>query len=370
MNTNICLYLIGHTPDKKYFKPLLESVKGFVAGVFYCNTDGEQSTCCEFSKISRELNIHCVFENYDFRDDFHFGKARNTALNSAKDTFQRCDWFLWLDCDDILEGGENILKNLALNQSIDLWDFPYQVEGAGFFTRERLHKRGIGGKWVNRVHEIFTTDKASRAIMNDVKVIHSKEQGDNTGESHDFHIALCKQEIENAPNYYLYIGKEYFNSGRPEKAKEFLTYGEVLTECKLEKYNANLLLSKIAANDGDKETEKELLIKALQVDPNRREAYYYLAVQETMAKRFDVALGYIRAACALPKQPLGMQEDNLYEGGECLILMYRLLSRIARYDEAYAVSVELIKGLQSAGLEIATELTRETRILGILTENE
>lgn len=367
---NICTYIIGHTPDRKYFKPLLESLKGFATGVFYLNTDGIKETAELFKSNCVELGIPCRVGNILMeKENFHFGEARNKSLRMAREGFcWSCDWFMWLDCDDIVINGEEILKEMDSN-TIGVYDLVYDVEGAGKFTRERIVHKRVQGEWVNRVHEVWDIDKTvNRELISSGKIKHMKEIG-NDSTSHDFHISLCKKALENAPNYYLYIGKEYFNSTRLDEAKQFLEHGEQLTECILEKYNANITLHKIACNNNDPVEAKSILLKALSIDSRRREAYYYLAVLETTCKNFEIALGYIRACCALPKLPMGLQEDSIYEGGSSLVLMYRLLSRLCMYEEAFAVSVELIKGLNSRGVDIDVEISRESRVLQILSKS-
>ena len=241
----------------------------------------------------------------------------------------------------------------------------------GYFTRERLTRRGVG-TWVNRVHEILRIPKdAPQAIANGIHVLHTKEKHNDPTEkfSHDLHIELCKKEIENAPNYYLYIGKEYFNSKRPLESEKWFQTGLAMTECTIEKYNALISLSKIAGFKKDINSQKFYLKQAFEVNPSRREALYYLSVVETTSGNHEKALALIRACCSLPKPNIPMLEEQLYDAGEPLVLFHRLLSRLTQYHEAFSVISMYIES-QKDRVEIDSEVLREAKILSMLIEAE
>jgi hypothetical protein len=365
MSKKVCIYLIGHSPDAKYATQLLDSIRPAIDAVFYLNTDTKQDTTNAIQGWC--ANNHIPFkkgERIVEKNDFHFGNTRQASLDMAQEQFKNCDWFMWLDLDDEVKNADQI-KSLLDNEDIDCWHFPYEVDGAGRFTRERLARRNQG-KWVNRVHEIFKRKEGTREkCCNDIVVIHKKEIGDGTG-SHDFHIELMKKEIENAPNYYLYIGKEFFNSKRPIEAKQYFEIGAKMTECRLERYNAYIVLAKIAGFQVDERTQKEYLNKAIDTDPTRREAFYYFAVLETEKRQFERALAMIRFCCALPKPDLSMLEREVYETYLPQLLFYRLLARLYRYHEAMSVASAIIQNFK----DLDSEFLREAKVLQILTAKD
>ena len=370
MENKICLYLIGYEKDAHYVPALIESVKNAVDCVFYLNTDDSVQTVKALENECKKHNISfSYFYKSEWPDGFHFGKARNKAKEIAEQTFS-CNWFLWLDLDDVLINPEQ-LRELAKDETVQAWHFEYKVHGTGYFTRERMTRRGVG-TWVNRVHEILKIPQDTpQAIAKGIHVLHTKETKNDPSEksSHDLHIELCKKEIENAPNYYLYIGKEYFNSQRPVEAKKWFTMGLAMTECPLEKYNTLIYLSKIAGFEKDINTQRFYLKQAFEENPSRRESLYYLAVIETTSGKHERALAFIRACCALPKPSTPMLEESLYDGAEPLVLFYRLLARLMQYNESFEVAKTYIESQQQKG-DIEMEILREAKILTMLIEEE
>lgn len=117
------------------------------------------------------------FFKYLWHDDF--AAARNFSFQQATK-----DWILWLDDDDVVQGGENLGK--ALNDAEErgiaklhmMYHYRHDADGRPIVIqqRERLMKRGLGWKWYDRVHEYCaSTEPHSIGLVDDVVVVHKAE---------------------------------------------------------------------------------------------------------------------------------------------------------------------------------------------------
>lgn len=88
----------------------------------------------------------------------HFGAARQFGWDRAS-----CDFIMWLDCDDVVEGAENIegvvrdMKSKGIDSA--MLNYDYDHDEAGNVTlrlfRERIVRKGIA-RWEQPVHEVLS----------------------------------------------------------------------------------------------------------------------------------------------------------------------------------------------------------------------
>lgn len=107
----------------------------------------------------------------------NFGEVRNFSLRMATG-----DYVLWLDADDILEGGQN-LRHLVAQMAIGGKTAAWMLYNYGFdhggrvicrLWRERIVKRGTAS-WVNPVHEVLAPiDQATSAKVENIVVNHHR----------------------------------------------------------------------------------------------------------------------------------------------------------------------------------------------------
>lgn len=108
----------------------------------------------------------------------NFGAARHSG-------FQRCtsDYVLWLDSDDVLEGGEK-LRELVAAMERDRVDtamvtYDYESDEAGNVTcqlsRERVVRRGGPAVWCQPIHEVMCPTGNTR-FFDQIKVRHERSK--------------------------------------------------------------------------------------------------------------------------------------------------------------------------------------------------
>ena len=151
-----------------------------------------------------------------------FAAARNFSFSLATG-----DFILWLDADDVLEGGD-LLRGLvnsmnARGQTTAIMTYDYSHDSSGRVTtkllRERIIKRGTA-KWVGRVHEFLDgVDRTKARVISDIKVVHNWRL--HEGEIVRRNYKILMREVEKNPDpdarTLFYLGNEarFFD---PERA--------------------------------------------------------------------------------------------------------------------------------------------------------
>jgi len=327
--------MIGHGPDAKYLARLLPQLDGIIDGFSFVNTD-ETNDCFNVIKAHKLEAKHkyayylddITWEN---RKDFDFSKARNLALKNAWNLIVDNEiiepFAMWLDCDDTIADPQKLLQAIIDNYNAAGLIFSYNVNAANANIRKiRLH-RISGWQWINKVHEELrytTQEKPELVVCPDVEIVHSP---DDDKSNHEFHIELLKEGCRDAPNQYAYIGKEYFNRGNYEEALPWLLQTAQIHDWPNEKYIAWLYAGYIALNHlKDNDRAEEYLFKAVRAQPQRREAWFFLAqiCVRIGDKRMREALAYISCCNAQIDEKQAMQNDLIYNR-DCYLLHAEIL---------------------------------------------
>ena len=165
----------------------------------------------------------------------HFGQARNESFTYLDASL---DAYLWIDADDILDGGEHLAEVLAgcPDDALGYW-VPYVYASAHnhtaintVFDRERLLRARAGGRpipwrWEHRVHEVVKpADRAQRWVRTEaVRVLHQE----GVHKSHDSakrNLLLLEIDLEERPDdsrSVFYVANQYFAMGRMPEAADW-----------------------------------------------------------------------------------------------------------------------------------------------------
>jgi 2-polyprenyl-3-methyl-5-hydroxy-6-metoxy-1,4-benzoquinol methylase/glycosyltransferase involved in cell wall biosynthesis len=238
-----------------------------------------------------------VFEAFtDCNDDetgaiADFSLARNRAFDLAR---QR--WVMWMDSDDVLRGGHNLEKLIEVGDAnrgegdwCYLFPYEYVYDANGrvicLHYRERLLSRRAAMRWVNPVHEVMIpTARSSLTLVpcDDVVFEHHRQRskkphvgGRNLRILQRF--VEDKQGGENDPRQFYYLGLEYANAGRLDKAEEWLSRYVNVSGWDDEKTMAALKLAEICYG---RERAREGIVwafRAVETRENWGEGYFALA---------------------------------------------------------------------------------------------
>jgi glycosyltransferase involved in cell wall biosynthesis len=244
--------------------------------------------------------------SWPFVDDF--AAARNEAFRLAAVT--PAEWFMWMDCDDVLPEmmGETIKQACADTKEdwiLAEYELPQHCKSV---LRERLFRRGTAA-WFNGVHEKcipVTEDKNKDTLQvrvrKDIRIVHEPLAAKTGSQERNLNILLWRyQEMQHLAFYLHY---EFFLLGKREEA---VKYG--LQALRLEnldgvyRYEVMLNLAMLAEKN---EHGQDLLQRAIKLCDSRREAYHLLALLQMDA-------GQTAEAVKTAEHCLTIKEPKIYE---------------------------------------------------------
>lgn len=254
----------------------------------------------------------------------NFGAARNLSFSLATG-----DYLLWLDCDDILTPETcAMIRTLAEENGADCYTGPY-YNGGAVCPRERLIRRGAG-VWKNRIHE--TCQIASNDLCHETNLVvfHNKPVSE-LKKSSTRNRKLLEITLEDFPRHLFYLHEEYFGD---RNAVEIIRTGHavlpLLKEKPEELYEVMLNLAEF-----EQEKAEEWLLKALALQPWRREALAMLAQNALQTGKFNHAVSYFRYMDALPApDPLPWTHRRIWHGWGRNYLRVKILRARGQLDQA------------------------------------
>jgi glycosyltransferase involved in cell wall biosynthesis/tetratricopeptide (TPR) repeat protein len=146
-----------------------------------------------------------------------FGAARRKSFSLA-----RGEYVMWIDADDVLEGGERLRSIVAdmrqrnLDMAFLSYDYARDHLGRVFYRqwRERIIKRDCA-TWVNPVHEVLLpTRPVSNARFEGVNFQHHRKADRKTTPNRNYKILLRQHEADKRngaapdPRTLFYLGQE------------------------------------------------------------------------------------------------------------------------------------------------------------------
>jgi len=269
----ISVYLIAGN-EEAYIERCLNSFAPIAKEMVVCISRGS-ATPDKTEEIASGLGAKIVhYKNQ--RDDWNhiddFATARNTALEACSS-----EWCLWVDADDVMaEDGAKIVEeaiDLAIEKDAHLVALKYNVDNAGLIPlREEISRKGTC-RWKNRVHEMLVCKEPNKTIgLDKIFRIHKPHGYKPSSANRNFNILA--DTLSPAPNSLYYQAQEYFLSNQYEKCIE--SSKKALMFAELE----DTLRYDVLCNLGRITPENERLKwlgEAVALNPDRREAYFYIA---------------------------------------------------------------------------------------------
>ena len=272
----------------------------------------------------------------------HFGDARNAALALATG-----DWWCWLDCDDLVDAEFcAALRQCAAEGEYDAYQFDYHVGGGGVTRRERLLRPGCGC-FTNRVHEAFALRTDRLCYRPGPAVRHAPVTLDRDS-SHHRNLTLLRLEDANVSRRFFYLHEELFwlftQRADPDARADAVAYGlaalELLPPERAEEtYEILLNLGELLPDRAE-----EFFLRALKLQPWRREAPAYLCQRAVTLQQPDHAVSWLRMMDGLPlPHPLPWTHRQLWHGWGRNYLRVRVLRLRGQHDRAAAEHAEHLR---------------------------
>jgi glycosyltransferase involved in cell wall biosynthesis/tetratricopeptide (TPR) repeat protein len=290
-----------------------------------------------------------VFE-IEWHEDF--AEARNLVL-------ERCtgEYFLWIDGDDTLVGGEKLHDYINNYPNLDAFYFGYDYgrDESGltvcYLIRERLVKRHpelpVDWSWSGKVHEVLIP-KFEQAVMkvDDVVVIHHKPPFKHEP---DRNLRILYQQLSDSepnpdPRLLVYLGSENLGRGETREGILHLQRFVKLSGWDEEQYQAQVRISHAWRSLGEIDKSIKAAQEAIAMMPDWPDAYFAMAksyASEPLSN-WKTVLEYVKVGVSKPKprtmliiNPL----DYTYEPSLLIALAYTHLGdyeiALKNYENAY-----------------------------------
>jgi len=296
----LSVYLIAGN-EEAYIQRCVESFKPISKEVVVCMARGS-ATPDKTEEIALSLGarvVHYQNKRTDWEHIDDFATARNTALDACE-----CEWALWVDADDVMaEDGEKVIEEAiaqAIEKDAHLVALKYNVDNAGLIPlREEISKKGTCS-WKNRVHEMLVTKEANKTIgVDKIFRIHKPEGYKPKSAERNFNILA--DSLSTAPHCLYYQAQEYFLSNQIDKCIDSSMRALAFPELEdTLRYDVLCNLGRIV---GDNE-RLSWLGQAVGLQPDRREAYFYIANHWAGKGNWIKTYGAARTAMALARPKL------------------------------------------------------------------
>ena len=299
MKNPLSVYLICGSNEADYLQRVLKSFKPIAKEFVVCLAGGTNSTSQE-EKIALDFGAKVVHyknqkDGWNHIDDF--AGARNTALQACSEK-----WAMWVDADDEMQPGAEAIIDEAINQAeqrdAQLIAFRYLVENAGLIPlREMVSLKGKC-RWKNRVHEMLVAEDQTKIFGVD-KVVRIHRPNGYKKTSADRNFTILKDVLEPTPNALYYTQQEYFLSQNFSKCLEIGKLAIQFPELDdTLRYDVLCNMGRCAPAGDEK---LRYLGEAVAIQPDRREAHYWMAVEYSARGQWHKAWGSARAAMSLPR---------------------------------------------------------------------
>ena len=320
MKAPVSLCLI--VKNEPLLEPCLQSLRDYVEEIVIVDTGSTSQECLDVARKYAD-----IFEIYTACNDpttgliDSFSQARQRSFDLATK-----DWVLWVDADDVVEGGEHLMRLVSSFQSTPELDavafmFPYEYsyDGAGKCVcrhyRERLFSNKKHFHWVNPVHEvIIINDGLKVQLISDESLIykHRRQYSQKQVES-GRNLRILKKYVEGAgkddARQMYYIGLEYFNNGFVKEAIDSLTRYIDISGWDDERIMACLKLVDIYQGINQYQEALKWAFKAVELGENWSEGYlavgrmfYFIAMAggHNTHKNWQRCIHFIRLGLSMP----------------------------------------------------------------------
>lgn len=265
------------------------------------STDGTENLILNFfSEVGIPGELH--------KDEWqNFAYNRNLALNYARG---KGDYILIFDADDFVEGSLKISTDLEA----DAYYLNFSDEsGVLSFRRVALVKNNPEIYWRGVVHEFIELPEGASYgnLVGPYSVIARTRGARSLDDDKYYHDATVlanavynNQDPDLEPRYTFYCARSYRDAGLYQEALSWFKKRAVMTDgWSEEAYYSCLEIAQIYENEGRALEGREYLEKAIQINPNRAEAWSQLAKLYREAGQHHIAFAYAYMAKDLELNP-------------------------------------------------------------------
>lgn len=242
--------------------------------------------------------------DYEWQVPGHKSEARNAGIDAATGK-----WIVVLDADELIEEPAELRAWLtdAKEHAAHVQFFNVEPSGAVslIWNQMRIFRRGMF-RYKYREHEIPVPlfDGLSEAVT-DAKFIHRQPEGSQPSKIDPMlqRLILDVQENPDDPHPVYFLHRQYMHAGEWNKAIEWGTHYLKIAGTDKDKCETYGNLAMCHEQRGESYPALQFLHRALADQPNRRIWWVRIAELYASAGQYNTAMGYLRAALEIWKQP-------------------------------------------------------------------
>ncbi|MFW6135036.1 MAG: glycosyltransferase [Elusimicrobiota bacterium] len=305
---SLCLIVKNNKKEIEHAVEAIQSCEKYVDEVCVTLTDNND----KLKAIPKSLKKYKV--SY-FKWEKDFAKARSYNFKQAKG-----DWIVWMDADDVFKYPENLPALVEEGEQLGIdaywFNYWYMIDDYGnpleIHPKLQMIRNDGHAEWRGRIHENLSPKRRSvRWIITD-KVIRIHKYGAKDAiKKHQRNLEIMMEEIEKAgdnpdPRDLIYASKALLALNKPDEAEPFLLKFIQLSGWNEEIYEAFMLLGELYRGKKDWEHAKIAYLKAIELLPEKPDAYYGLAYAYNGEENFDKAIAWMETGLTkpIPKRPL------------------------------------------------------------------
>lgn len=359
---SVCL-IVKNEENSPLLEECLASIRPYVAEIVVVDTGSSDNTV-EIAK--RHADVVVVYNGCNDANTGliqSFADARNYAFSLATQP-----WVMWIDSDDILDGGDKLISLIADADSkrgskalCYMFPYEYSYNERGECTcrhyRERLMTNTKSLTWVNPVHEVLIpTEEAKNDVVflisDDVVFKHQRHRSQKPQES-GRNLRILQKLVEadgsKDPRQWYYLGLEYSNVNNFDKAVSWLSQYVEVSEWEDEKTMACLKLSSMYYSRNDIDNGLKWAFKAVATKESWGDGYFALArgfYALAMSGQGDVNRNWERCAhfanigLALPPTKTMLFVNPVERDYEIHLFLNMALGKLGRTEEALASAMQ------------------------------
>lgn len=296
---------------------------------------------------------------------FLFDEARNFNLSQVPKDY---DWIIWIDSDDILQGGEFLKRvaDVSLEKGYEAvyLEYLYQVEYEEYPTgiqlkhvlikhlRERLVRNNGAFKWIAPIHETLIEQRPSVKFDNyDCQIVHladdEKRMKSLTRNLRNLELAIYQSKGKD-PRHVYYLAKALFDIRTVENDKRSLRLikdhyllGEHKSGWPEERGQAWEYAAEILKRTNKLDEAINSCLEALKESPETPTVYLNLASCYMLKQQWERALFWVEVAAKIPEKKSTLVVNPKDTQGRTLEILYNCYINLRRVDEAHKVAVKL-----------------------------
>jgi len=352
------IFITITTPDKNHLKTTIERYGGVVDIASY-----------KFHRKPKKKEIKWLTEFLGRKPSvttkdrvFQFDKARNHALAQIPKEFE---WFLWIDADDILRGGEHLREVVTRAESTKpksadsvFLNYIYQAEIVDGkvrnvlieHLRERLVRNNNAYKWVAPIHETLIEQRPTVKTQDDSMDVLHLSDSKRMGKAIKRNIKTLELSIYDTkakdPRPIYYLGKAYYDLHNPKYLESCINLlnrylrmsGWAEERSQAWEYMAEAYRIKKEHNNSIK-----CCMNALSEDPKFPSIYLSLAMSYLLKEEWDKALHWVKLAAKIPDPETTLVRNPRDLAARALEVIYFASLETSHLDEAWAAAVKLLE---------------------------